>query len=133
MEQQLIDKINKLCPENQGIFIEPFGCDGINEPLIYIRWVTGGIGGGGYHEDDYQRRYDGNGKPQFEVLNLVLKELKQNITFSQFKEIEELIISTEKDEFPDYYGNFEEYGIEYIKLSQLEAQINYFKTIENYD
>jgi len=48
MEQELIEKINELCPEDQGIFIEPFGCDGITEPLIYMRWVTGGETGGGY-------------------------------------------------------------------------------------
>jgi len=125
MEQELINKINELCPEDQGIFVEPFGCDGIIEPLIYMRWITGGLKGGSYHEDSYLRAFDGDGRPQFIALALVLKELNPNLSYLDFIEVENLIHSNEESEYPDYYGNYDEYGIEYIKLSELEQLLEY--------
>lgn len=39
LTQSQIDEINENVPgyRDQGIFIEPFGCDGIKEPVIYMR------------------------------------------------------------------------------------------------
>ena len=127
MEQELIDKINALCPEDQGIFIEPFGCDGITEPLIYMRWITGGENGGGYHENDYRHWFDGDNKPSFFVLDLVLQELASNLTYIQIEKIQKLNYSSDEDEYPDYYGNYNAYGIEYIKLSDLEQLLKTFE------
>jgi len=41
-----------------------------------------------------------------------------NITYLQFKIIEKSIKSTTKTNY-EYYGNYDDYGIEYIKLSDL--------------
>lgn len=120
LSQEKIDEINSKCPSDQGIFYEPFGCDGITELLVYMRWETGGMCGGGYHDYDHLHRYESSEcKPQFKVLDMILKELYPNITFLQFREIEGCIVSTDSSDYPDYYGNFDEYGIEYIKLSDL--------------
>ena len=35
MEKELIEKINKKCPSDQGVFTEPYGIDtSIKEPVI---------------------------------------------------------------------------------------------------
>jgi len=127
LTQEQIDSINQKAPSEQGIFFEPFGCDGITELLVYMRWETGGMCGGNYHEYSNLHRYESDEcKPQFKVLDLILKELCPYISFLQFREIEELIVSTDSSDYPDYYGNFDEYGIEYIKLSDLLLLIETF-------
>lgn len=121
-----ITKINSLAPNEwqtneQGIFNEPFGIPvKIKEPVIYMRWETGGMCGGGYHDDSYLRRYDShNSKPDFVVLELVLKELYPTITYLQYKDIEKLIRTTSETDGEDYYGNCTDFDIEYIILSEL--------------
>ena len=49
------------------------------------------------------------------------------MTFLQFRDIEALIKSTEKDDIEDYYGNYDEYGIEYILLSELQSKLDSFE------
>ena len=58
---------------------------------------------------------------------LVLKELKPDLTFLQFRDIEVLIKSTERKEIEDYYGNYDYYVIEYIKLSELIEKLTEFE------
>lgn len=83
-----------------------------------MRWVIGGMTGGSYRGGKRYRR-EAEKKPQFRALDLVLKELKPDLTFLQFRDIEVLIKSIEKREIEGYYGNYDEYGIEYIILNKL--------------
>jgi hypothetical protein len=55
----------------------------------------------------------------FKVLDLVLKELKPNITFLQYREIEELVRKGDGSDDKDYYGNCTDFAFEYIVLSEL--------------
>ena len=118
MDQSIIEKINNNCPYNQGIFVEPYGCDGIREPVVYMRWTTGGVTGGScWGTESYNREADK--KPDFKALEETLRELKPDISFLDYRKVSELIIST--DEFErEYYGNTREWGIEYVVLSELE-------------
>ena len=125
LTKEQIDKINKVAPnewqENeQGIFIQPFGIPvHIKEPVVYMRWHTGGVSGGSCWDHSNPQPYSSNNKkPKFEVLDLVLKELCPNIYFLQFRDVEKLIQSDSKTEY-EYYGNCEEFDIEYVVLSEL--------------
>ena len=125
LTQQDIKEINQECPDDQGIFTEPYGIPvHIKEPAIYMRYETGGMSGGNCWGDK-SSSYIINKKPKFKVLNIVLKKLKPELTFLDFQEIEELIHTNEEHEY-QYYGNSSDYKIEYIILSEL---ISLLKTL----
>ena len=118
-----IDAINRECSNSeQGIYKEPYGIPvRIKEPVIYMRWETGGIGGGSCWGTEHYNK-EGEPKPKFKILDLVLKRLKPDISFLEFREIEELI-HTNSETQHHYYGNSSEYSIEYIVLHELEKRI----------
>ena len=98
-----IKKINKEAPNEwqtneQGIFTEPFGIPvNIKEPVIYCRYEIGGYSGGSCWDDSNPQPYTKDEpKDKMKVLDLVLKELKPQITFLQFREIEKLIRTNEE-------------------------------------
>lgn len=133
LTKEQIEKINKLAPNEwqtneQGIFTEPFGIPvHIKEPVIYMRWETGGVSGGSCWDSSNPQPYKNKkGKPTFEVLDLVLKELMPTISFLQFREIEKLI-HTASDSQYEYYGNCTDFDIEYIVLSELISTLETFK------
>ena len=128
-----IEKINKLAPyewetNEQGVFKEPYGIpDNIKEHVIYMRWRTGGVSGGSCWDTSNAQPYtEENGKPKFEVLDLVLKELMPTLMYSQYVDIEKLIKSSYKTDY-EYYGNCTDYEMQYIVLSDL---INLLKQFE---
>lgn len=119
--------INKMCPLDMGVFCEPFGIpDDIKEHVVYMRWINGGIKGGSCWGTKHHDR-EPDPKPRFKALDLVLKFIKPDLTFLQFREIEELIQSSEKTEF-QYYGNRTEHAVEFIVLSDLYKKL---QEIEN--
>jgi len=130
LTKEQIVKINNHSPKEwqsneQGVFVQPYGIPiHIKEPVIYMRWETGGTSGGSCWNDSKPERYNtGNPKPKFEVLDLVLKELMPNISFLQFREIENLIHKNSETDY-EYYGNCTDFDIEYIILSELINALN---------
>jgi hypothetical protein len=125
MTPEKIAELNKKCTSSeQGIYVQPYGIPvNIKEHVIYKRWYKGGYKGGNCWDDTEPYWVEGEDEPNFEILDIVLKELKPNITYIQYKEIENLIHenTTYGDE---YYGNSSEDGIKYIILSQLEKYLN---------
>ena len=125
LTKEQIEKINKEAPnewqENeQGIFTEPFGIpDEIKEPVVYMRWKIGEVSGGSCW-DSSNPQYYGNdsGCPDFKVLDLVIKEINPNISYLKYKEIEELIQSSEETEY-EYYGNRTDFEMKFVILSEL--------------
>jgi len=118
LSKEDIIEVNKECPSEQGIHTEPYGIPvRIKEPVVYMRWETGGFGGGSCWGDEAEPKA-GEEKPKFKVLDLILKRLKPDISFLQFREIEELI-RTNEDTSEYYYGNSTDYKVEYIILSEL--------------
>lgn len=122
MTQEQITNINKICPYDQGIFVEPNWIPvHIKEPVIYMRWSSGGVSGGSYLDSSNpQPYYNEDEPPAFEVLDLVLKELKPNIQYLQYKELEKLTHTNSETEH-EYYGNCTDWKVKYIVLSDLEV------------
>jgi len=120
-----IEQINREAPSDQGIFREPWGIPvHIKEHVIYMRWETGGMTGGScWGGEPYP--YSGDPKPRFKVLDTVLKMLKPDISFLQFREIEDLIHTNHETKY-EYYGNSENYEVEYIILSELITKLEEF-------
>lgn len=132
MTEELIKKINALCPENQGIFKEGWCIpNDIKEQCIYTRWETGGYKGGSYHEDDYAHPYTVEAPAdRYKVLDLILAELCPNITYLQYKEIDKLWNDSDYSE-NEYYGNSTDWQIEFMRLSVLEDYINSLNPTNN--
>ncbi len=105
---------------DEGVFKEPNWIpNNIKELVIYMRWSPGGVSGGSYWDDsDPQPYYNRDPKPKFTVLDLVLKKLKPEISYLEYKEVEKLIHSNTETDW-EYYGNCTDYEIEYIILSDL--------------
>lgn len=119
LTQEQIEAINNKCPYNQGIFKEPYGIpNDVKELVIYSRYEIGGKRGGscwGTIAEPYEKDPP---KDRMKVLELVMSYLKPELTFLQFRVIEDLIQSNEENEW-EYYGNRTEWVIEYLTLSDL--------------
>lgn len=132
LTQEQIEKINKLAKnewmENeQGIFKEPFGIsDKIKTHVLYMRYHIGGVSGGSCWDSSNPQPYRNDEQiPEFEILDLVLRELKPDISYLQFREIQKMIHNSEESDW-EYYGNRTDYAIKYLILDDL---INYLKTL----
>ena len=127
LSEEQIKEINKLAPNEwqtneQGIFTQPFGIPvHIKEPVIYCRYESGGVSGGSCWDSSNPQSYTKDApKDKMKVLDLVLKAVKPDITFLQFREIEKMVHTNSETEY-EYYGNSTEFEIEYIVLSELYA------------
>jgi len=124
LTKEQIENINKEAPmdwqtNEQGVFAEPNGIPNeVKEPVIYMRWETGGVSGGSCWDSSNPQPYTTDGEPSFKVLDLVLKELCPDISYLMFKGIEELINDSETSDW-EYYGNCTDFSIKYIVLSEL--------------
>lgn len=118
---EAVSSFNVYGEHDQGIFSEPNGIPSrIKEPVIYLRWHTGGVTGGSCWENSRNKTYETSLKePKFKCLDLVLEELKPKISFLQYREIEDLIHHDDWSE-REYYGNCTDWSIKYIILSELE-------------
>jgi hypothetical protein len=121
LTQTQIEAINKECPYGQGIFREPFGIPNhIKELCVYTKWESGGRNGSCWDDEDTVNEDYTNDRPSdaFKVLDLTLKVLKPDITFLQFKEIQNLVHSNTETDY-GYYGDYTEDTIEWIVLPEL--------------
>jgi len=125
-KEQIIE-INKKCPENQGIFVEPNGIPlKIKEPVIYCRYETGGYSGGNWSKDSDPRPYTTDiPKDKMKVLEIVFMVLCPNISFLQYKQIENLIDENDYSEH-EYYGNCTDWKVVFIQTSKLYNLLNEF-------
>ena len=131
-----IEKINKEAYQEwgeseQGIFNQPSGIPvDVKDNVIYMRWLKSGMRGGNYITPG-EAEYFENIEPEFEVLELVLLELKPDLSFLQFRklkrDIEKLIHRNDDEGEREYYGNCKDFEIIYIKVSDL---IKYLLTIK---
>lgn len=130
MDKTLIKEINKKCPYGQGIFVQPNGIPvSIKEPVIYSSYVNGGMSGGGYWDNAKLEPFiSDKPKDHMLVLDLVLEEICPTMSFLHYKRISKFVRETSKRAGQDYYGNYDDYVIEYIILSQLEEMIAEIET-----
>ena len=108
-------------PIRSGSFKETYGIDTkVKEHVIYMRYETGRMNGGGYRGNSNLHYVKGDGRGNFTVLDMVLKKLKPEISYLEYKDIENLIRSNNDRDNEDYYGNSTDYVVEYILMSELE-------------
>jgi hypothetical protein len=121
-----IEQINREAPSDQGIFREPWGIPvHIKEPVVYMRWETGGMSGGNCWGDEAHYYESDDPKPKFKILDILFKKFKPEISYLQFREIEELIHTNHETQY-EYYGNSENYEVQYILLSELLKKLESF-------
>lgn len=128
LTQTQIEAINKECPYGQGIFREPFGIpNDIKELVVYTKWTSGGRGGSCWDDENTVNEDYTNDRPSdaFKVLDLTLKILKPEVSFLQFKEIQNLVHSNTETDY-GYYGDYTEDTIEWIVLSDLYEALSKF-------
>ena len=122
--KEIIDKINKACPmdwqvNEQGIFKQPFGVpDNIDGYVIYMRYESGGVRGGSCWDSSNPTPYTNDDVPNFEVLDIFLKEVCPQISYLKYKEIENSILDSTDSEW-EYYGNRTDFEIKYIRLDRV--------------
>lgn len=124
MTQEQIDSINKKAPFDQGIFFQPNGVPlHIKELVIYSKYDHSGRSGGDCWGSDAKPYINDVPRNHFEVLDLVLQEIHPNCTYLQYRQIRKLIQSDTQHQF-EYYGNFSEWEVEWIALSELEKLVD---------
>lgn len=119
LTQENIEEINKKCPYDQGVFNQPTGIStDIKTPVIYMRWESEGRPGSCWDDEDTENETYYNDKPKFKALDLVLAVIKPDISYLQYKEVENLIKESSQTD-NGYYGDYSEYTHNYIVLDEL--------------
>lgn len=120
LTEEKILEINKKCDYDQGVFFQPYGVPvKYSEKCVYIRIETGGYSGGSCWDDSDPQRYENDTREvKWNALDLVLSELAPNLSYNDYRGLEELIQTNEETEH-EYYGNSTDWFIKYIPLSKL--------------
>jgi hypothetical protein len=119
LSEEQIKEINAKCPYEQGVFKEPYGIPvHIKEPVVYLRWETGGYSGGSCWGGQATYWSNKGDAPRWVALDEVLKVLKPDISYLQYRELEGLV-ETNHDTQYEYYGNSTDYEVRFIPLSKL--------------
>lgn len=122
--KEQIEKINTNTPYDQGVYFQPYGVPFKHKELcVYMRYETGGYSGGSCWYDSDPQPYSIDEIPNFDVLDLVLKELAPNLTYLQYKEVEKLIDTNDGSEH-EYYGNSTDWTVKFIPISELYDTLN---------
>ncbi len=95
--------------------------------VVFKEWITGGITGGNCWDNQTHLR-ESDQEPEFSSLDKILENLYPNITFLQYKKLMKLVKTTEYIS-SGYYGNYEEYRVEYIILQDLYDSLVEMKVI----
>lgn len=123
MDKKLIEKINKAARKlsaEQGIYLQPNGVPiKYKEPVIYSRYNSFSMEGGSCWGGTPEAVTHDRPEDHMEILNIVLRTLAPKITYLDFLELKKLI-KNNTDRQPEYYGNSEEYFVEYLPMSTLE-------------
>lgn len=123
-----IEEINDKCPSDQGVFNEPSGIPfDVKGLVVYTRYETGGVRGNSCWERNHIHYEKEAPKNKFKVLDMVLDYLMPNVTYLQYKQIDELVHTNDERDDGDYYGNRSDYKVEYIILSELYELLKKFK------
>lgn len=143
LTEKQIDEINFRCDYlKQGIFKEPFGIpNNIKELVIYTKYRTGYMPGSSWDSVDtineYEKEYPSN-KEIYKVFKLALKTLKPEIfnnlnskelEYFVYDIIKPLLYSNTKTEY-GYYGDYEDFTIEWVILSDLYKYLKRFDYIK---
>ena len=116
-----VESINNECPYGQGVFREPFGIpNDIKGLVVYTKWEYASRGGSCWDDEDTVNEDQIHGRPDdsFIVLDKVLKILKPDISYLDYKNIEALKSTNQETDY-GYYGDYTSDTIEWILLDDL--------------
>ena len=116
-----IREINNKCPSEQGIFVEGNGIPlHIKEACIYSRYNSGGRPGSCWDAADTVNEEWSCEAPSdhFKVIDIALEVICPNISADNRLRINSLIDSNTNTEY-GYYGDYDEWTVEFIVLSDL--------------
>lgn len=88
---------------------------------LHIEWLTGGMRGGNCWGGEPQRieSWELDNEPDFESLDEVLEHFAPQITFMEYKRLNQVVVEEDSRFEPDYYGNSSEYTIKKVELKKL--------------
>lgn len=122
MKQEIITQINDDCPSDQGVFLQPNGIDTkIKGLVIYSRYVSGGVSGGSCWGTKHYRFSRTQPSNHMQVLDNVLGVLAPKLTYLHYRKINDITHRVDTSDGGDYYGNVDEYVIDYVILAELET------------
>ena len=90
--------------------------------FIQVSWCTGGMSGGSCWDDgteDHHYGVSSSPEPEFEDLDTIMEKLYPEITFMIYKRMAQAIIKTTEYTDIEYYGNYYEYTVKYVDLTDL--------------
>lgn len=124
ISEEEINEINRLCPYNQGIFLQPNGIpDSVKTHVVYSRWNKCGYSGGSCWGDEATPYVNQRPSDVMKVLDIILERKFARISYLDYRKIEAMIQSTLTSTW-EYYGNCSDYEIEYIVLKDLLEFLN---------
>lgn len=121
LSKEQIIEINNKCPYDQGIFVEGNGIPlHIKEACIYSRYSSGGRPGSCWDDENTVNEEWTSEPPtdHFAVIDIVLEVIYPNIPADIRLMVNELIDSNVDTEY-GYYGDYDEWTVEFIVLSDL--------------
>ena len=131
LTEEQIKEINEECRKldcyDQGVFLEPWCIpNNIKEHVLYSRYMTGWMPGSCWDDEDTVNEYhECDCYDRFKVLELVLQKLNIEPSFGLMSDIQCLIVDMDDSE-SGYYGDYSDYKVEYIILSELYEVIDKF-------
>ena len=128
LTKEELEEINGLCPydfgnHEEGIFKEPYGVpDNVKELVLYVRYKKDGYVGGNCYNGVSEYYSLNEPKDKFKVLDIYLEKYYPEIRYFGVKKLDALMYKSTDTDW-GYYGNSDNYVIEYIKLEELEELI----------
>lgn len=94
-------------------------------PYLVATWSTGGMSGGNCWNEGGHYATGGETPAELTALDDLLEEIKQDIGLRQYKALCSVVVHSDTYSQSEYYGNYSDYAVKYVKLSEL---YDYIKT-----
>lgn len=90
------------------------------DPHLYVKWSTGGVGGGSCWDDSKNYTYTNSDPvPELTSLDLILEAIKPDLTFLQYKRLVAAVQQHDSWKEDEYYGNSTDYVCKKVRLRDL--------------
>lgn len=129
MSNRELELFKKYCKENNLSSDEDYinnRRDNCFKDTVYSYYQSGGASGGGYSEESYPLKFEKERPSNYDPMGFLITiftDFNPNITYLQAEKIKgELrrVFDCETiEERHDYYGNYDEYYVDYIKIDDL--------------
>ncbi len=87
--------------------------------VLYVKWLTGGVGGGSYMEPSTYYPIEAEPEPELDSLNLLIDVICPEITLKKHKVLMNNLVQYESRTTNEYYGNSYVYCEKTVSLKKL--------------